>query len=162
MNAHLRTYTQKHTIHRVACFPEKREWEQEKVRYYVELPADAWDDGTLLQVIKNHQPLRPVSLEAKKANLLMDHEVLMLLYTFLACQQQTRWHHQLLYARMHRVRKTLQMQKPGRILEWEGVVKGVPLQGPPHVECVHHLHTILTPRLCPSWWSSTQPTSTHF
>lgn len=57
------------------CFPEKREWEQEKVRYYVELPADAWDDGSLLQLIKDHQPLRPLSLEAKRANLLMDHEV---------------------------------------------------------------------------------------
>ena len=41
----------------------------------MELPADAWDDGSLLQVIKKHQPLRPVSLEAKRANLLMDHEV---------------------------------------------------------------------------------------
>jgi hypothetical protein len=42
----------------VAYAPELPEWQMEKNRYYVELPGDVWEEGTLMHLIKNNQEKR--------------------------------------------------------------------------------------------------------
>lgn len=37
---------------------EVPEWKMEKNRYYVELPGDVWEEGTLMQLIKDNQEKR--------------------------------------------------------------------------------------------------------
>ena len=38
---------------------ENPEWGMEKVRYYVELPGDAWKDGSLMDLVKQNMVARP-------------------------------------------------------------------------------------------------------
>lgn len=59
----------------VPYYKQRAEWDMEKMRYYVELPADIWDDGYFMHLIKMAQPLPEVDLEAKKLNLLRENQV---------------------------------------------------------------------------------------
>lgn len=47
----------------------------EKMRYYVELPADIWDDGYFVRLIRQAQPVPASCVDAKKMNLLREHQV---------------------------------------------------------------------------------------
>ena len=38
---------------------ENPEWNTEKIRYFVELPGDAWADGSLLSLVKQNMVARP-------------------------------------------------------------------------------------------------------
>ena len=38
---------------------ENPEWGMEKIRYYVELPGDAWQDGSLMNLVKQNMVARP-------------------------------------------------------------------------------------------------------
>lgn len=54
---------------------QKPEWQMEKMRYYVELPGDVWEDGTFMSLIKRNQYHHTEDNRVEYEWMLKEHEV---------------------------------------------------------------------------------------
>ncbi|CAD7700913.1 unnamed protein product [Ostreobium quekettii] len=59
----------------VVYVEQKPEWQMEKMRYYVELPGDIWEDGTFLELIKKNQYHHSADNRVKYEWMLKEHQV---------------------------------------------------------------------------------------
>ena len=59
----------------VVYVEQKPEWQMEKMRYYVELPGDLWEDGLFLKLIKQNQYHHTSDNRVKYEWMLKEHQV---------------------------------------------------------------------------------------